>query len=59
MLTMEDNRALSRAEMSWLAPPRDEVPNTEAYLEEMDRRAEDEWVTRYLASQMSLNCSMN
>ena len=59
MLTMEDNRALSRAEMSWLAPPRDEVPNTEAYLEEMDRRVEDEWVTRYLQSQQISSSCIN
>ena len=52
MLTMEDNRALSRAEMSWLAPPPDEEPNTEAYLDEMDRRAEDEWLNRLLLENL-------
>ena len=47
MLTIEDERALDRAESLWLAPPRDEEPNTDAWLDEMDRRAEDKWVERY------------
>ena len=58
MLSLNDQRDLDRAEMSFLAPPRDEEPDTEAYLEEMERRAEDRWVTRYLESQRNLSSCM-
>lgn len=59
MLTLNDQRALDRAEMTWLAPPPDEEPDLEAYFDEMDRRTEDEWVTHYLQSQQNLNSCMN
>lgn len=58
MLTLNDQRTLDHAESLWLAPPRDEEPDTEAYIDEMERRAEDEWVTRYLTSQPSLSGCM-
>ena len=51
MLTLNDQRTLDYAESLWLAPPKDEEPDTEAYINEMERRAEDEWVMKHLGTE--------
>ena len=48
MLTMEDERALARAEAFWLDPPKEwddlESLDEETFWDVADRRAEEKWL---------------